>query len=50
MEKYAEQAECDPGNIKANPVVTVMDNRYRRDDRVRSGPMESLPVLRHGFL
>jgi hypothetical protein len=50
MEKYAERADCDPGNIEAIHVVTVMDDLYRRDDRVRSGPVESLPVLRHGFL
>jgi hypothetical protein len=49
-EKYAKLAESHYGNIDASSVVTVMDDLYRREDRVRSGPVESLPVLRHGFL
>jgi hypothetical protein len=49
-EKYAELAESHFGNIDASSVVKVLDDLYRREDRVRVGPVESLPVLRHGFL
>jgi hypothetical protein len=50
MEKYAEPGKSHRGNIDATSIVTVMDDLYRREDRVRSGPVESLPVRWHGFL